>query len=308
MRLNKKQIIIIIILCSIILIAAFSNLDLRERKHIKNGIWVNGYGIGKVNLDTLANNGIENIFLHESAIKRFGVDKVEKWISDAKNRNISVHIWVQCLYNGSGNGTWVNPIDTKKKDFNYAYFNAKISEIENYASINGVEGIMLDYIRYPGDAYKYDYGWFVNGPSAITKFVSMIEDKLKNKDKTLSITIMPEKESGAKYYGQDVKSLSHHVDVIVPMAYTGNYKQDANWLKSISKYYSKNSKPANVCMGIQDYISDNNEKQLNIDQLKNNCQAALDGGSDGIALFNWELMKNWFNLKTLNGTSEKYLK
>jgi hypothetical protein len=304
MKLNKKQIIIIIIICSIISIAAFSNLDLKERKHIKNGIWVNGYGVGKVNFDVLANNGIENIFLHESAIKRFGVGKVEKWISEAKTRNISVHIWVQCFYNG----TWINPIDTNKKDFNYPYFNKKISEIKNYTSIPGVEGIMLDYIRYPGDAYKSDYGWFVNGPSAITKFVSMTEDKLKNKDKTLSITVMPERESGAKYYGQDVNSLAHHVDVVVPMAYTGNYKQDAEWIKKVSQYYSKNSKPANVCMGIQDYIRDNNEKQLNLDQLKNNCQVALDSGSDGVALFSWELMKNWFDLKTLNDTNQKYLK
>ncbi|MDR2873351.1 MAG: putative glycoside hydrolase [Methanobrevibacter sp.] len=304
MKLNKKQIIMIVIVCSIILIAVFSNLDLKERKHIKNGVWVNGYGIRKVNLDVLANNGIKNIFLHESAVKRFGVNNVEKWIGDAKNRNISVHIWVQCLYNGS----WINPIDTNKKEFNYPYFNKKISEIENYSSINGVEGIMLDYIRYPGDSYKYDYGWFVNGPTAITKFVSMIEDKLKNKDKTLSLTVMPERESGVKFYGQDVKSLSHHVDVIVPMAYTGNYKGDSNWLKQISQYYSKNSKPANVCIGIQDYISDNNEKQLDLAQLKNDCQVSLDGGSDGIALFSWELMKNWFDLKTLNGTNEKYLK
>ncbi|MDR2830000.1 MAG: putative glycoside hydrolase [Methanobrevibacter sp.] len=306
MKLNRKQTIVIGIVFAIILITTFLNLDLRERKHIRDGIWVNGYGIGRVDLDVLAKNGVKNIFLHESAVKRFGVSTVEKWISDAESKNISVHLWVQCFYNG----TWINPIDTSKKDFNYLYFNKKINEIENYTSINGVKGIMLDYVRYPGDAYKYDYSWWgtgVNGHNAITKFVAMVDDKLRYTNKTLSITVMPERGDGTKFYGQDVGALSHHVDVIVPMAYTGNYKKDSIWIKEIAKYYSEKSKPANVCIGIQDYVSDANEQPLNITELRVNCQSALDGGSDGIALFNWELMKNWFDLRTLNGTSEEIL-
>jgi hypothetical protein len=306
MKLNRKQMIIIGIVLSVIIISAFLNLDLRERKHVKNGIWVNGYGIGRVNLDTLAENGIKNIFLHESAVKRFGVPAVEKWVADAGSKNISVHLWIQCFYNG----TWINPIDTNKKDFNYIYFNKKISEIENYNSIKGIKGIMLDYVRYPGDAYKYDYGLWgtgVNGHNAITKFVTMVNDKLRYTNKTLSMTVMPERGDGAKYYGQDVSALSHHVDVIVPMAYTGNYKKDFKWIKEIAKYYSEKSKPANVCIGIQDYVSDANETPLNVTELKTNCQSALDGGADGIALFSWELMNNWFDLRTLNGNEEKIL-
>lgn len=306
MKLNRKQTIAIGIVFTIILITTFINLDLRERKHIKDGIWVNGYGIGRVDLDVLSKNGVKNIFLHESAVKRFGVSTVEKWIADAGSKNISVHLWVQCFYNG----TWINPIDTNKKEFNYYYFNKKISEIENYTSINGVKGIMLDYVRYPGDAYKYDYSWWgtgVNGHNAITRFVTMVDDKLRYTNKTLSITVMPERGDGAKFYGQDVGALSHHVDVIVPMAYTGNYKKNSNWIKEIAEYYSEKSKPANVCIGIQDYVSDANEQPLNATELRVNCQAALNGGADGIAFFSWELMKNWFDLRTLNGTSKEIL-
>ncbi|MDR3222369.1 MAG: putative glycoside hydrolase [Methanobrevibacter sp.] len=306
MKLNRKQIIMIGIVLAIILVTAFLNLDLRERKHIKNGIWINGYGIGKVDLDVLAENGVKNIFLHESAVKRFGVSAVEKWIADAGDKNISVHLWVQCFYNG----TWINPIDTSKKDFNYPYFNKKVNEIENYASINGVKGIMLDYVRYPGDAYKYDYGWWgtgVNGHNAITKFVGMVDDKLRYTNKTLSITVMPERDDGSKFYGQNIAELAHHVDVIVPMAYTGNYKKNFTWIKEIATYYSEKSKPANTCIGIQDYVSDDNEQPLNVTELKINCQAAIDGGADGFALFSWELMKNWFDLRTLSDSDEKIL-
>lgn len=291
---------------AVILITSFLNLDLRERKHIKNGIWVKGYGIDTVDSDVLAKNGVENIFLHESAVKRFGVSRVEKWIEDARTKNISVHIWVQCFYNG----TWINPIDTTKKEFNYPYFNKKISEIENYTSINGVKGVMLDYVRYPGDAYKYDYGWWgngVNGHNAITKFVTMVDDKLRYTNKTLSITVMPERGDGAKFYGQDVGALSHHVDVVVPMAYTGNYKKDFKWIKEIAKYYTEKSKPANVCVGIQDYVSDANERPLNVNELRTNSQAVIDGGADGVAFFSWELMKSWFDLRTLNTDDKKVL-
>lgn len=74
-----------------------------------------------VDLDNLSKNGVQNIFIHSSA-----VDISEKKMSahgrkKANANGIKVHIWVQCFYNG----TWVNPIDTNKKDFNYDYFNAK---------------------------------------------------------------------------------------------------------------------------------------------------------------------------------------
>jgi len=299
MKLNRKQIAVIIIVIAVVLVAIFSNIDVRHREHIKNGIWVNGYNMNNVNLDTLSKNSIENIFLHETSVDRFGKENVEKWIKKAHAKNISVHIWVQCF----NNGTWVNPIDTKKKEFNYDYFNKKIAKIEEYCQIEGIDGIQLDYVRFPGDAYKYDYGWGVNGQNAITKFVTMVDDKIKYTNKTLSITIMPEKEDSITYYGQDVGALCHHVDVVIPMVYAGNYNEGPQWIKETSKYYTEKASPTYVCIAIQDYNGDNDEQPLNISQLKINCQSALDGGADSIAIFNWELMTHWFNLKTLK-TSE----
>lgn len=63
-------------------------------------------------------------------------------------------MWIPIFHDGD---KWVNPIDTATKSFNYPYFNSKVEEIKKYSEIPRVSGIQLDYLRYPGNAYKYDY-------------------------------------------------------------------------------------------------------------------------------------------------------
>jgi len=290
----KKAILILIIFSLAVVANLFITVSLKD--DVRNGIWVRGEDMYNVNLDTLSNNGIENIFLHSGAVDRFGEEKVSSWIKEANAKNMKVHIWVQCFHY---NGTWINPINTTTKDFNYPFFNSKVEEIEKYTEIPGVSGIQLDYIRYPGNAYKYDYSFGISSTNAITKFVSMVSNKLKDKDITLSITLMPER-NGKKYYGQDAWTLSYYVDAVVPMAYAGNYGQDAGWIKNTASYFKGEAIWSKVCIGIQTYESDSNITPLSGIKMKENSQAALDGGADGVALFNWELMKNWFNLTELN--------
>ncbi|MGL4669560.1 MAG: putative glycoside hydrolase [Methanobacteriaceae archaeon] len=294
---KKEKLILAIIIIGILIASAgiiFSKAD------VKNGIWVKGDSMYEVDLDQLSNYGIDNIFLHSFAVDKYGQKNVEEWIAKANSKGIKVHIWVQCFYD---NGSWVNPIDTNKKDFNYAFFDSKIIEIEKYAAIPGITGIHLDYIRYPGNAYKYDYSDNLSSSKAVSKFVSMVRDKidsgeLRSKNLVLSAAVMPEKAS-VKYYGQDPWTLSQSLDVIIPMAYTGNYNANAEWIKDISSYFTWNAPWANLCIGIQVYDGDNNVTPLSSDIIKKNSQAALDGGASGVALFNWELMKNWFDLREL---------
>ena len=297
MKINKITPKHVILIITIFLIAIVLNISFNVmlKDDVRNGIWVKGNHMNDVDLDTLSENGIENIFLHSSAVDRYGEKNVSAWIKKANNKNIKVHIWVQCFYNK----TWINPIDTNKKDFNYPYFNQKIGQIEKLADIDGVSGIQLDYIRYPGNAYEYNYPNGITSTNAITKFVSMVSEKVKSKDKTLSVTVMPERQ-GKKYYGQDSWALSQHVDAIVPMAYTGNYNENATWIKDITSYFKSEAMWSKVCVGIQTYRSDKNETPLPAKEIKENSQAALDGGADGVALFTWELMKNWFDMRELS--------
>lgn len=292
-KLSKKQIAIILIIFVIVILLASFTFNRMAKENIETGIWVKGNHMNDVDLDTLSKYGIKDIFLHSSAVDIYGEKNVTNWIKKANTKNIKVHLWVQCFYDK----TWVNPINTTTKDFNYPYFNKKIEKIEKLAAIDGVGGIQLDYIRYPGNAYEYSYPNGVTASNAITKFVAMVSEKLDD-NLTLSVTVMPERE-GSKYYGQDPNALSWYADVIVPMAYAGNYNTSSSWIKDISSYFKQAAMWSNLCIGIQNYVSDTNQSSLPTNQLKDNSQAALDGGADGIAFFTWELMGNWFDLRSL---------
>lgn len=305
MNLSKKHIAVIAIIFVIaVILSIFASVMLKN--NIETGIWVKGNHMNDVNLDTLSENGVKDIFLHSSAVNLYNEENVSQWIKKANDKNITVHIWVQCFYSDNN---WVNPINTTTEDYNYDFFNTKIDEIEKLANIEGVGGIQLDYIRFPGNAYDYDYPNGVNSVGAVNKFVSMASDKIKevsrnkNKDLTISAVVMPERDN-KKYYGQDVWTLSQYVDVIVPMAYAGNYNVTesnarAEWIKNTAIYFKETAIWSNVCIGIQTYESDSVETPLSASQLKKDSQAALDGGANGIALFPWELTKNWFNLNEL---------
>ena len=293
-ELIKKIILISVIFLMAVVASMFTTMMLKD--DVRNGIWVKGDSMNDVDLDKLSQNGFENIFLHSSAVERFGEENVSSWIKKANSKNINVHIWVQCFY---ANNQWVNPINVSAENFNYPYFNSKVEEIERYSKIEGLSGIQLDYIRYPGNAYEYDFSHGITGANAITKFVSMVSNNLKDKDLTLSITLMPERE-GKKYYGQDAWTLSYYVDAVVPMAYAGNYGEDANWIKNIASYFKREAMWSKVCMGIQVYESDWNISTLPANVLKEHSQAALDGGADGVALFTYELIRDWFDLRELS--------
>ena len=292
-NLSKNQIAIILVIIIIAILLASFTFNRMSKDSIETGIWVKGNHMNNVDLDALSKYGITDIFLHSSAINNYGEKNVSIWIKKANSKNIKVHIWVQCFYDN----TWVNPINTNTKEFNYGFFNKKISEIKKFADIDGVEGIHLDYIRYPGNAYKYSYPNGVTASNAITQFVAMVSENLDD-NITLSVTVMPERED-IKYYGQDPQALSWYVDVIIPMAYSGNYNKSSSWITDISSYFKQVAFWSNLCIGIQNYVSDANQTSLSSNQLKENCQSALDGGADGISLFTWELMGNWFDLRSL---------
>ena len=291
-NLSKKQIAIILIIFVIVILLASFTFNRMAKDNIETGIWVKGNHMNDVDLDTLSKYGITDIFLHSSSVDNYGEKNVANWIKKANSKNIKVHIWVQCFYDKG----WINPINTRTKDFNYPYFNKKLDEIEKLAAIEGVGGIQLDYIRYPGNAYEYSYSNEITASNAITKFVAMVSENLDD-NLTLSVTVMPERE-GIEYYGQDHHALSWYVDVVVPMAYSGNYNKSSIWIKDISSYFKQVAIWSNVCIGIQSYVSDANQTSLSGEQIKDNLQTALDGGADGVALFTWELMKNWFDLNS----------
>ena len=233
------------------------------------GYWLFGADMNKVNLETLKKNGVTDIFLNFYAFTAHGESKVTSWINKAKKNNINVHIWVQCFYDGS----WHNPKTTD--------LTKKLKEIKKYAGIANVKGIHLDYLRYPGNAYKTS-----GGADAITAFVKKV--RKENPKVFLSCAVMP--EQNCKHdYGQDIEALGKIVDAIVPMEYKGNYKAGTDWLKSTTKFFSSKAK---IWSGLQSYKSDDNPVALSSKEILNDAKTCLTNGAKGVMLFRYGLSPN----------------
>ena len=240
------------------------------------GYWVFGKDMYNVNLESLKKNGVTDIFLNYYAVTLYSQTKVVDWIKKAKAQKINVHIWVQCFYN---DGSWQNPKTTN--------LTSKLKEIKGYAAIEGVKGVHLDYLRYPGNAYKTS-----GGADAITAFVKKVRSQ--NPKTFLSCAVMPETED-KKYYGQDIEALGKVVDCVIPMQYKGNYSAGASWLASTTKYFSKY---ANTWSGLQTYKSDDDPTVLSSSELLSDCKTCLTNGASGVILFRYGLVST-INFKSL---------
>lgn len=254
----------------------------------KNSIWIQSKDFTKINLDKLSQSGIGNVFLHEATISKYGKSKVISWAKTAASKGIKTHLWIQCFYS---DGKWINPVNTATKSYNQAQFNKILSKIKTFSRMDYIGGIHLDYLRYPGTAYKYRYSNGVTGEKAITKFVSQAKSYVNkyNANILLSAAVMPETSSNAYYYGQNIPQIGKYLDIITPMVYKGNYNKDSSWITSITKWFVKNSDGARIWTGIQTYKSDNNPTALSASALNIDCKAILSGGADGIGLFRWGL-------------------
>ena len=254
----------------------------------KHGYWVWSGDMYNVDFDKLSKNGVNIIFLNSYAFTEHGQRDVLDWIKQANDHGIEVHIWMQ-IFN---TGNWISPLKNGKPDTQY--FNYKIEEAKYYAGLKGVSGLQMDYIRYEGNAYKYP-----NGTKAITQFVKTFSEEVKkvNPSLTVSATVMPEADMDAYYYGQDIEAIGKYVDVIVPMMYKGNYKENSDWIKNTTKWFVDNSGDAKVWIGLQTYQSDFNVTDLSADELINDGNYAFDNGAKGVIYFKWGMNQELDNKK-----------
>jgi len=164
--------------------------------------------------------------------------------------------------------------------FNDALVNSIADMTQNYA----LDGIHLDYIRYPGTAYQH-----TGGTEAITAFVKRVSETVNSiKPKVaLSAALMPEGSVNGYYYGQDYEQLSQYLDFLVPMIYKGNYRQDTAWIGRTTTYIASHSNGKPVISGLQTYESDNNLTALPASEINQDIQSALSNGASGYALFRY---------------------
>lgn len=264
------------------------SIKVKPKQARNNGMWLLSSDMKSVNFDKLEKYGTKHIFLNSKAIERFNKTYVESWIMEAKGHGIKVHLWMQVFYKSN---TWKLPI--KKGKIDYDFINTKVKEAKTLAKVKGVAGIHFDYIRFPGNAYKYDNA--VKSVNYFTKKASNAVHKI-NKKLIVSAAVMPEPSSMKRYYAQDIPTMSKYLDVIVPMVYKGNYHAGHKWIKSVTKTFSKQSKKAKIWTGLQTYKSDASLKKLSAKELMGDADAAALGGAYGVILFRYGLF-NYINFR-----------
>jgi len=269
-----------------------SKLNKYSNPYIKgNGLWLWSQYMNSVNFKKLKNAGIGNIFLLEKAIYDFGMNKVINFAKTARKYNIKVHIWF-CTF--KVNGKWTNPINTKTKSYNHAYFNKILKRVDRYSKIKAFAGIHFDYVRYSGvslKAYKYNYKNGVSGEKAISNFVEMASKiaRKNNKDIILSAALMPEPKRSVRLYGQNTTELAKHLDVLIPMVYKYAFGKDNKWITKTTRWYINNSGNAKVWVGLEVY--DKRIKPLPPREMISSSKAAVKGGADGLVLFRFRLWR-----------------
>ena len=268
-----------------------SKIKVKSSGAVNNGFWVFGADMKKINLATVAKHGVNNILLNFKAFDLHGKSAVVSFIKKAKSYGIKVHIWMQAFYY---NGKWHSPVYSDGS-FKYSYFKTKINEAKKYAKVSGVAGVHMDYLRFPGTAYKHTNG--VKAINYFTKEVSKAVHKINSK-LIVSAAIMPEPSSNKYYYGQDIPTISKYLDVLVPMIYKGNYGTGRNWIKSTTSTFISQSKSAEVWSGLQSYHSDSDVSKLSASELKGDSKYAQSGGATGVILFRYGLI-NFFNFNSL---------
>lgn len=279
-----------------------------------NGIWVRGEHFPSLNFQTLAGYGITHVIVNETAITNMGETSFKNRVAAAKAENVKVHIWFQCFYKS---GSWVNPIDTETKQFNQAYFDELITRAVKYVNFGDIAGIHLDYVRYPGTAYKYGYSTDVTGQKAITEFCRQINVAVKAADPNVKISaaLMNETSSNAYYYGQNTRLMSPHIDIFMPMIYRYSYgssgptDKGASWIFNTTRWFVNEviaaGEDSEVWAGIMTYrpmaANDTQIQNLSADQLETDCRIAIKNdtgtatGATGIVLFRYGIV-NYFDM------------
>lgn len=249
-----------------------------------NGYWMQATEMKSTNFKVLKSKGTKQIFLNSYAFEMYGKSSVVSWIKQANKNGMKVHIWVQVFYN---NGKWISPL---KKDgsLNKALMNNIVSKIVGYAKISRVSGVHLDYVRFGGTAQNYDNS--VNAINYIVKKACLDVRKVRP-NCIMSATVMPEPGMTEYYYGQDISTMTKYLDVIIPMAYKGNYGKQTSWIKYVTNSFVLESNSAQVWTGLQSYTSDKNPKLLSYSALLKDAKSAASGGAKGEVLFRFGFSK-----------------
>ena len=265
------------------------------------GIWLKSEDVASLNVTTLQNLGITDIFVKSNLISDPTYSSVLTAIlQKLQGTDIRVHAWITCFKDANGN--WIDPANKTQQDF-------LISSITSIVKNYGISGINLDYVRYSGSGSNIADE---SGTITITAFVQLVYNTVKflNSSVAVSADLMPEGSVNAYYYGQNYAQLAQYLDFMVPMIYKGNYgynsstgtsssgKNGTDWIASTVAYIVSQANGTPVITGLQTYRSDYNVTAIPSNELQNDIDAAINNGSSGYALFRYGLINSSFGVES----------
>jgi hypothetical protein len=242
-------------------------------------VWTWGTTIAGQVPETIAQlsaHGFTDLFLLvKGSSGSFTFDKLDQAVAarDASGSTLRIHAWIACFRDDSMGG-WVSAS-------NAGYRSHLLDEVlAPLLSEHRPDGVLLDYLRAPGT------GSPPADVAAITSFANEARAKIDSlrPQALLGAAVMPEGSSNAASYGQDYAQLAGPLDLLLPMTYTYNYSQDADWVQRATRYVvEKAAGRAEVWPVLQ--ASNDQGEAMPGDRLDSEIDAGLLGGGSGISLF-----------------------
>ena len=264
------------ILASLFTVSAVSA---QEDTDTHYGFCVLAEDMDKVDFKDLAGHGVTDLFLDYRCMDTHDKAQVEKWIADAKSEGISVHILAQIF---NDDEKWYTPT-------NQSFIDAKIKELEDYASLKDLAGIHMNYMRYEGaksnenDEYTQAISNFaVNATGALRK---------ANFNLILSSDVMPEYDQLKDKYCTDYDIISENFDFVVPLTYFGNNNENDTFIIDTIECLADHSKGAKVWANVQTF--DNaTQTPISLNEMNGKIQNISEANPDGIFLFRYGLSED----------------
>lgn len=255
----------------------------------KKAIWLWSTHMKEAPLQEWADKGIGHVLLNEAAFWKYDVDEVYAFAEDCKAHGIKPHVWFQCF---GRNKQWTFPVDEQTKTLKQEYFDDMISRAQGYIKA-GFEGIHLDYIRFCGNAHKFNFPETgLTGVGVVTECCKQIYTAVKaiDPDAVVSAALMPEIDSEYRY-GQRPSEMCRWLDVMMPMIYRYDYygeNKTSEWVTGLTKWFVENSGDADVWVGIQSYcvnLEDKTPIPLDSAAILTECELIKNAGADGVVIF-----------------------
>lgn len=281
-------------------------LDELESKNIKpvrrgglllrgKAVWAYGstvreYGVNRT-IDELDRLGIKHIFLLVKGTSgTINKEVLSELTPKAHEKGISVHAWIICFSDSS----WTSG---KASPDSYEYRKYLLRVISEFLTMNMsgnfVDGIHLDYVRYPSNAQdKYSY------VSSFIREVRILIDRVAP-GTVLSIASKAENYvsktalfNSALFYGQNYTDLANYVDLFCPMTYYLDYGVTPDDVGIASKWV-KELTGKTVFAGIQVHPSEASStkgRSPTPSEIQCCLESCLRNGLDGVIFFRLEFI------------------